>query len=76
MMNSKKRPELAGYYGEMIGHDFLGQSRLDLMGWQVKKVDISRWGDGIMIDIWMGGSNFQKSQFNMNKNKKDNPDQE
>lgn len=70
MMNSRKRPELSGYYGEMVGHDFLGSSRLDLIGWQVKKVDISRWGEGIMIDIWMGGSNFQKSQFNMDKNSK------
>jgi hypothetical protein len=70
MMNSEKRPELAGYYGEMVGHDFLGKSRLDLIGWQVKKVDVSRWGGGIMIDIWMGGSNFQKSQFNMEKNSK------
>ncbi len=79
MMNSEKRPELSGYYGEMMGHDFLGKSRLDLIGWQVKQVDISRWGEGIMMDIWMGGSNFQSSQFNMdkkNKKSKQSPDTE
>ena len=26
-LNSQKRPELAGYYGEMTGRDLLGASR-------------------------------------------------
>ncbi|MCK5065082.1 MAG: hypothetical protein KAQ97_07355, partial [Candidatus Fermentibacteraceae bacterium] len=32
-LNSPKRPELAGYYGAMTGHDMLGSSRLNLLGW-------------------------------------------
>ena len=35
-LNSRKRPELAGYYGALTGHDLLGSSQLDLLGWQIK----------------------------------------
>ncbi len=64
-LNSQKRPELAGYYGAMTGHDLLGSSRLDLLGWQIKHADVSRLNDGIRIDLWMGGDEFQSEQFNM-----------
>lgn len=62
-LNSRKRPELAGYYGAMTGHDLLGESRLNLLGWQVKHCDVSRHASGIKIDIWLGGDSFQNGQF-------------
>lgn len=62
-LNSRKRPELAGYYGSMTGHDMLGASRLNLLGWQVKHCDVSSIGSGIKIDIWLGGDAFQNDQF-------------
>jgi hypothetical protein len=57
-LNKTKRPELAGYYGSMVGHDLLGKSRLELLGWQVKHGDVSRHNDGIRIDLWVGNENF------------------
>ncbi len=66
-LNSEKRPELAGYYGAMTGHDLLGNSRLDLLGWQVKHADVSRTDSGIKIDLWMGGDEFQNHQFSIPK---------
>ena len=68
-LNSKKRPELAGYYGSMTGHDMLGSSRLNLLGWQVKHCDVSSIGSGIKIDIWLGGDAFQNEQFTIPKKK-------
>ncbi len=67
-LNSEKRPELAGYYGAMTGHDFLGNTRLDLLGWQVKHSDVSRIDKGIKIDLWIGGDRFQSHQFNIPTN--------
>ncbi len=64
-LNSDKRPELAGYYGAMTGQDLLGNSRLDLLGWQVKHSDVSRIDKGIKIDLWVGGERFQSSRFNI-----------
>jgi len=64
-LNSKKRPELAGYYGAMTGHDLLGSSRLDLLGWQVKHSDVSKTDSGIKIDLWMGGEEFQSEHFSI-----------
>ena len=64
-LNSQKRPELAGYYGEMTGRDLLGASRLNLLGWQVKHTDISRIDKGIKIDFWLGGDRFDSRQFNI-----------
>lgn len=64
-LNSQKRPELAGYYGAMTGHDLLGSSRLDLLGWQVKHGDVTRTDSGIKIDLWMGGERFESDQFSM-----------
>ncbi len=63
MLNSQKRPELAGYYGAMTGQDLLGGARLDLLGWQVKHADVSRTGEGIKIDLWMGGEEFESEHF-------------
>ncbi len=68
-LNSKKRPELAGYYGAMTGHDLLGDSRLDLMGWQIKHADITRTNSGIKIDLWMGGEAFQSTKFTIPEKK-------
>jgi len=62
-LNSQKRPELAGYYGAMTGHDLLGSSRLDLLGWQIKHADVSSTNPGIKIDLWMGGEEFESRHF-------------
>lgn len=64
-LHSRKRPELAGYYGAMTGHDLLGSSRLDLLGWQVKHSDLSRTDSGIKIDLWLGGDKFESERFNI-----------
>ena len=66
-LNSSKRPELASYYGAMTGQDLLGNSRLDLLGWQVKHSDVSRIDKGIKIDLWVGGERFQSHKFNIPK---------
>lgn len=57
-LNKTKRPELAGYYGSMTGHDLLGKSRLDLLGWQIKRGNARRFGDGIKIEIWIGNESY------------------
>ncbi len=62
-LNSRKRPELATYYGAMTGRDFLGSSRLNLLGWQLKHSDVSRIGNGIKIDLWLGGDKFDSRKF-------------
>jgi hypothetical protein len=66
-LNSSKRPELASYYGAMTGQDLLGNSRLDLLGWQVKHTDITRIDKGIKIDLWVGGDRFQSEKFSIPK---------
>lgn len=58
-LNSEKRPELAAYYGAMTGHDLLGTTRLNLLGWQVKHADVRRTKRGVRIDIWVGGEAFE-----------------
>ena len=73
-LNSRKRPELAGYYGAMTGHDMLGSSRLDLLGWQVKHCDVSRTRSGIKIDIWLGGDRFRNDQFTIPDRDGNRPD--
>lgn len=62
-LNSRKRPELAGYYGAMTGQDLLGSSRLNLLGWQLKHSDVTRTDSGIKIDLWLGGSEFDSKKF-------------
>jgi hypothetical protein len=64
-LNSRKRPELAGYYGSMTGRDLLGSSRLDLLGWQIKGCDVSRTENGIKIDLWLGSDRFNPTNFNI-----------
>lgn len=64
-LNSRKRPELASYYGAMTGHDLLGSSRLTLLGWQLKHADITRTDMGIKIDLWLGGDDFDSRKFSM-----------
>jgi len=68
-LNSRKRPELAAYYGAMTGHDLLGSSRLDLMGWQIKHSDVTRMGEGTKIDLWLGGDRFDSRNFTIPKHK-------
>lgn len=64
-LNSQKRPELASYYGAMTGHDLLGSSRLNLMGWQMKHADVARFGEGIKIDLWLGSDRFDSRKFSI-----------
>jgi len=68
-LNSRKRPELASYYGAMTGHDLLGSSRLNLLGWQLKHCDVSRTGSGIKVDLWLGGDRFDSRKFNIPEGK-------
>ena len=65
MLNSRKRPELSGYYGTMTGHDLLGQARLDMLGWQVKHATVSRTAEGLKIDLWLGSDRFDPTNFNL-----------
>lgn len=52
-LNPEKRPELSEYYGIMAGHDFLGSTRLKLVGWQVKHADVINTQEGMKIDLWL-----------------------
>ncbi len=62
-LNNSRRPELAGYYGNMTGFDFLGGPRLDLVGWQIKHADVGRIDQGTRIDLWLGGDEFDPTNF-------------
>lgn len=66
-LNRERRPELAGYYGSMAGHDMLGSARLNLIGWQVKHGDVSSTDSGTKIDLWLGGKRFDPSSFTIPK---------
>lgn len=66
-LNASRRPELAGYYGSMAGSDALGPARLNLIGWQVKRGDVSATDSGTKIDLWIGGDRFEPSQFSIPK---------
>jgi len=66
-LNPERRPELSEYYGIMAGHDLLGSSRLNLVGWQVKHAEVSRTQEGTKIDLWLGGENFDSSVFSIPK---------
>jgi len=66
-LNTSRRPELAGYYGEMAGHDLLGSARLNLVGWQIKHADVMKTPDGgIMLNLWIGGEGFEYTKFSLN----------
>ncbi len=64
-LNNSRRPELAGYYGNLAGFDFLGGARLDLVGWQIKHADVGRIDRGTRIDLWLGGSGFDPTNFSI-----------
>ncbi len=67
-LNTVQRPELAGYYGTMAGHDLLGSARLNLVGWQIKHADTIRTPEGgAMLNLWIGGEYFDDSKFNIPK---------
>ncbi len=63
-----QRPELASYYGTMIGHDLLGNARLELIGFQIKGVKIERIPEGgLMINLWIGNESFDPAMFSINE---------
>lgn len=64
-LNSERRPELAGYYGGMAGHDSLGAARLNLIGWQLKGADVRSTDSGTRIDLWLGGDRFNPESFSI-----------
>ena len=65
-LNAARRPELAGYYGEMAGHDLLGSARLNLVGWQIKHAEVTRTPEGgVMLNLWVGGEGFEYAKFNI-----------
>ncbi|MFN3410583.1 MAG: hypothetical protein ACK4YF_00285 [Exilispira sp.] len=64
-----QRPELSGYYGNLAGNNLLGEARLDLIGWQVKYIDVNKIRDGLKIDIWIGSEEFDKDKFTIPDNK-------
>ncbi|MFP4521131.1 MAG: hypothetical protein ACLFQK_03210 [Fibrobacterota bacterium] len=65
LLNAKKRPELSGYYGNMLGHDLFSTARLDLIGLQVKHGDVSRADNGVKIDLWLGSDRFDSRNFSI-----------
>jgi hypothetical protein len=67
-LNAARRPELAGYYGEMTGHDLLGNARLNLVGWQIKHADVMKTPEGgMMLNLWIGGEGFEYSKFSIDE---------
>lgn len=64
-LNSEQRPELAGYYGSMVGYDSLGAARLNLVGWQLKGADVRSTNSGTHIDLWLGGDRFNPERFSI-----------
>lgn len=64
-LNNARRPELAGYYGNMAGSDMLGSARLALIGWQVKHADVNTTSSGTKIDLWLGGDRFDPERFSI-----------
>jgi len=64
-LNTSVRPELADYYGSMAGSDLVGSARLNLIGWQVKRADVTRTDSGTKIDLWLGSARFDSSRFSM-----------
>jgi hypothetical protein len=63
-----QRPELASYYGTMVGHDLLGSARLELIGFQVKGVKVEKIPEGgVMINLWVGSEDFNPGLFTINE---------
>ncbi|MEN6500066.1 MAG: hypothetical protein ABFC65_05980 [Rectinema sp.] len=66
-----QRPELASYYGTLLGHDFLGSARLELIGFQVKGVKVEKIPEGgVMINLWIGSEDFDPRVFTINEKTK------
>ncbi len=61
----KTRPELAGYYGMMAGHDTSWDARLKLIGWQIKRATVSNTDSGVQIDLWLGSDKFNPANFSI-----------
>jgi hypothetical protein len=62
----QQRPELASYYGTMVGHDLLGTARFEMIGWQIKGVKLERIPEGgIMINLWIGSEGFDPKMFTL-----------
>lgn len=59
----KSRPELADYYGQMAGRDVPWDSRLKLVGWQIKHASVENSDSGIKIDLWLGSDAFNPENF-------------
>jgi len=66
-LSGSRRPELAGYYGQMAGFDILGEGRLNLIGWQVKHADVSRVGENTRVNLWLGGERCNREDFSITK---------
>ena len=64
------RPELAGYYGQMAGHDTSWSARLKLIGWQIKRASVNNTDSGIKSDIWLGSDAFNPEEFTIEKDSK------
>lgn len=62
-----ERPELAGYYGMMAGHDTTWNARLKLIGWQIKHATVRNTDSGVQIDLWLGSDSFNPSQFSIDE---------
>lgn len=63
----QERPELAEYYGLMAGHDVTWDSRLKLIGWQIKHADVDNSDSGLRIDLWLGSDAFNPEKFSIGK---------
>jgi len=63
-----QRPELASYYGTMLGRDLLGNARLELIGYQIKGARVDKIAEGgIMINFWVGSDNFNPAIFTIDE---------
>jgi len=64
----QQRPELAAYYGTMMGHDLLGSARLDIIGMQIKGVKVEPIPEGgVMINLWVGSEGFDPKMFTLSQ---------
>jgi hypothetical protein len=64
------RPELADYYGSMAGSSLNIDSRLKLIGWQIKQATVANSESGIKIDLWLGSDAFNPENFTVSDHTK------
>ena len=62
---TERRPELAEYYGMMAGRDAAWDTRLKLVGWQIKKATVENNDSGTQIELWLGEDSFNPANFTM-----------